>query len=277
VIENIMAHPAMQMHQIGVPLYQSRTFLQPARTVVLGHPTVFSVRVSPTVRWRSGLKGAIPESFGTVTIYSSRNQVDWTPMYSSMPDNGYASFSLMFPEAATYYLKAKFTGDGVIEPSERSIERVTVNKVPTSLAISFTPVVVDALKGEYTTITVSLVPSLSGRSVRLYYARSSAGPRIVIGTCLTDVSGRCLKQWFPTASMYPGSYYLVAEWDGDSQYASARVNSAAFNPPKITVIPEFESSSIMMIVAVLVVLTINLRRAWTHTRTDKSSSSSRTT
>jgi hypothetical protein len=118
VIENVMAHPAMRMHQIAIALYKSRTWLSPlAQSVGSGSPAQFTVHLSPKV------------STGTVTIHDSRNQVDWTPVASGAPVDGLASFSLAFSEAGTHYLKAAWSGDGNIEPSESSIMTVTTQGV----------------------------------------------------------------------------------------------------------------------------------------------------
>jgi len=138
---------------------------------------------------------------------------------------------------------------------------VVVDRIPTSLTISFSPTTVDLPRGEYTTITVLLNPSLSGRSIRLYSAASLAGPWTPLDTCFTDGNGACAKQWFPPSpgSTNPAYYYLAAEWDGDSQYSNARADTGALSPPHVTVIPEFESPAAVVLLATLATL-ILLRR-----------------
>jgi hypothetical protein len=118
VIENIMAHPATRMHQIAIPLYKSRTWLSPlVQSAGLGAPAQFTVHLSPKV------------STGTVTVYESTDQVNWSPIASATPTEGLASFSLTFSEAGTHYLKAAWSGDGTIESSESSIVRAETTTV----------------------------------------------------------------------------------------------------------------------------------------------------
>jgi hypothetical protein len=118
VIENVMAHPAMRMHQIALPLYESRTRLSPlTQTMDFGNAAQFAVHLSPKV------------STGTITIYSSTNQADWMPMTSAKPADGLASFSLAFSETGTHYLKATWSGDETMNPSESSIVTVTTQSV----------------------------------------------------------------------------------------------------------------------------------------------------
>jgi len=117
-IENVMAHPAMRMHQIAIPLYKSRTWLSPlVQSAGLGAPAQFMVHLSPKV------------STGTVTVYQSTDQVNWSPIASATPTEGLASFSLTFSEAGTHYLKAAWSGDGTIESSESSIVRAETTTV----------------------------------------------------------------------------------------------------------------------------------------------------
>jgi len=139
---------------------------------------------------------------------------------------------------------------------------VVVDRIPTSLTISFSPTTVDPPRGEYTTITVLLNPSSSGRSIRLYSAPSLAGPWTLLDTCSTDENGACAKQWFPPSpdSTYPAYYYLAAEWDGDSQYGSARSDTAALSPPHVTVIPEFQSPALVVLLGALAALMLLTRK-----------------
>jgi len=145
---------------------------------------------------------------------------------------------------------------------------VVVDRIPTSLTISFSPTTVDPSRGEYTTITVLLNPSLSGRSIRLYSAPSLAGPWTLVDICSTDGNGACAKQWFPPSpgSTNPAYCYLMAEWDGDSEYAGTKSDTGPLNPPYVTVIPEFGSSVLVMVAVTLLSIIILARQRHKESR-----------
>ena len=126
-IENIMGDPAVQMLQIAVPLYESTIQLSPlAQTVNLGSRAQLAVHLSPKV------------STGTITISTSMNQVDWIPLASTTPDNGYASFNLPISDGGTHYVKATWSGDGVIDPSQSSVSRVDIPGTATTTSTTIT-------------------------------------------------------------------------------------------------------------------------------------------
>lgn len=157
-IENVMADPAVRMHQIAVPLYQSRTWLSPlAQSAGLGIPTQFTVHLSPKI------------STGTVTIYHSTDQVNWRPIASGTPADGLASFSLPFSDAGTHYLRAAWSGDGTIESSESSIVRLEIPTTTTTISATSaaTSITSTTSSGTSTTVASSTTTSESNTQTGL--------------------------------------------------------------------------------------------------------------
>lgn len=280
VIDNVMAHPAIQLYQIGVPLYQSRTFLSPlAQTVRPGSPAQLTVFASPNLRWKLSDGTWQAESFGTITLYSSRNEVDWVPMMSAKPTDGYASLSPTFSEEGVHYLKATWTGDTQVEPSVSSIVKVEVTTTateattttqtrpeitsrvtpvgePTTLTISFSPQTVDigASPPGRATITVTLAPAVSGKRILLYLGSESvSGPWRLISSGETDSSGLYEFSWQPSET---GIHFLRAEFAGDALHLPSAATS---EPYSLTVVPEFSHITTHLVIVVILVLVILVR------------------
>jgi hypothetical protein len=279
VIENVMAHPAIQMHQIGVPLYESRTFLSPlAQAVRPGSPARFTVFASPSLRWKLSDGTWQAESFGTITLYTSRNQVDWIPMTSAEPSEGYASLSPTFSEEGMHYLKAMWTGDDRIDSSVSSIVKVEVTttateatttqirpeitstvtpvREPTTLTISFSPQTVDigASPPGTAAITVALGPAVSGKRILLYVGKeSSSGPWKLISSGQTDSSGTYRFSWQPSET---GIYFLKAEFAGDVLHLPSAATS---EPYSLTVVPEFFHMTTHLVIVLILVVAVLVR------------------
>ncbi len=113
VVENIMAHPNIELTQIAVPLYASRTIISPVfQSINPNNPAKLEVHINPLV------------STGTVGLYESTDLKNWTKIAVANPTNGYAEFDVELSLNGTYYFKASWDGDGVLDPSESSAVNV---------------------------------------------------------------------------------------------------------------------------------------------------------
>ena len=95
---------------------------------------------------------------------------------------------------------------------------------PTDLKFDFEPRAIDigATPAGFTSISATLTPAVVGRSITvLYYRQNPANTSQtissgVVGTALTDASGRVVVNWTPQDA---GPYYLSAVFPGDDEFA----------------------------------------------------------
>lgn len=212
VIGNIMADPAIVMHQMGVRLYESRTFLSPlAQIIDLDETAQLTTYVSPKV------------SSGNVAIYHSTDKENWAPIANVTPTNGRASYEYLSSQIGQHYFKASWTGDEIIDPSQSSIVRIDVVGKRTPSFISINTSALSSQIGFKVNLSGTLLSeygnSLGNEIVNLYMIYNETKTPITIVS--TDNAGRYDYSWTPNELGY---YTIIAEWDGNPSYIGASNN-----------------------------------------------------
>ncbi len=212
VIENIMADPAIPIHQMGIRLYESRTFLSPlAQSIDVDETAQLRTYVSPKV------------SSGNVTIYHSTNKENWTPIANVTPTDGQAGYEYVPSQIGQNYFKASWAGDEIIDSSQSSIVRIDVVEKRTPSFISINTSALSSQAGFRVNLNGALRSesgnSLSNEAVNLYMVYNEIKTPIV--TVTTNDAGSYDSSWTPNELGY---YTIIAEWDGNPSYIGASSN-----------------------------------------------------
>lgn len=212
VVENIMADPAIPLHQMAIRLYESRTFLSPlAQIIDLDETTQLTAYISPKV------------SSGKVTIYHSMDKENWAPIANVIPTDGCAIYEYVPSLIGQHYFKASWSGDEIIDPSQSSIVKVNVveNRVPSFISINTSALSSPA--GFKVNLSGTLLSEsgngLANEIVNLYMVYN--GTKTPITTVATDNAGCYSSSWIPDELGY---YTIIAEWDGTPSYFGASSN-----------------------------------------------------
>jgi len=212
VVGNVMADSAIVMHQIGIRLYESRTFLSPlAQIIDLDETTQLTAYISPKV------------SSGNVTIYHSTDKENWTPIANVTPTDGRASYGYVTSQIGQHYFKASWTGDNIIDPSQSSIVKVEVveKRIPSFISIDTSALSSQAgLKVNLSgTLFSESGNSFANEIVNLYMVHN--GTKTPITIVATYNAGCYNYSWIPDELGY---YTIIAEWTGNPSYFGASNN-----------------------------------------------------
>lgn len=232
VVGNVMADSAIVMHQIGVRLYESRTFLSPlAQIIDLDETTQLTAYISPKM------------SSGNVTFYHSMDKENWAPVANVTPTDGCAIYEYVPSQIGQHYFKASWSGDEIIDPSQSSIVKVNVveNREPTFISINTSALSSQAgLKVNLSgTLFSESGNSFANEIVNLYMVHN--GTKTPITIVATDNAGCYNCSWIPDELGY---YTIIAEWNGNPSYFGASSNvTLAFLPTSDQHVLTVESDS----------------------------------
>ena len=114
-LENIMANPAVAITQIGICLGSSYIILSPINQTIDQKGIInLQVHINPLV------------SSGTVTFYSSQDEMHWSQIAQTTPLDGYANATVTSLPLGTNYFKATWSGDGILNSSESTMVETTI-------------------------------------------------------------------------------------------------------------------------------------------------------
>ena len=152
-----------------------------------------------------------PASTGTIRIQSTKDNVTWNDLVLHVPSEGKYNF-VWTPDAGTYFIRAKWSGDYNYLPSTSTAKTLIVNKKPTTLTIALSKNVADP--GQYITVNTSIFPSLPRQNVLIQYSTAN-GSWQNLASGLTDQTGSFTYTWLPEGY---GTFWIRSTWSGSSNY-----------------------------------------------------------
>lgn len=155
-----------------------------------------------------------PTHYGkSVVLFYKKGTASWAMMGTTTMDySGAFSFTVSFDSVGIYRLRASWSGDADHEGADSTIFTLDV-----SLAVSYTYMVLSSPAvrlGDAITIAGYILPAHSYQSISLYYRQGESEWNPLV-TVTTDSEGKFSHQWIPDTV---GTFYLKAEWVGDSDH-----------------------------------------------------------
>ncbi len=204
------------LHSLYAELGQSPTeiscYASPARITIGDSVTVYGSIMPP-------LSGV------SVTI-SYKIDGSWSNLetVTSAADGSY-SYSWIPTTVGSYWLKASWEGAETYSGSTSDIFFGGIAKRMTSISCSASPS--EVMEGNTVTVSGSLTPSLSGKTVTLNYERLDDS--ILTRTAITDSEGSYSDLFKPDSI---GAWSVSASWTGDSTHLGASSSPESFTVEK---------------------------------------------
>ena len=152
----------------------------------------------------------------SVVLYYRKGTASWDVTDTTTTDYaGAFSFTVSFNFAGTYYLRASWSGDVDHAGADSTILTFDVSLAPSYIYVTLSPSTIHL--GETVTVAGFISPVHSYQSVSLYY-RQNEYEWMFLATVITDFEGQFSYQWIPDSV---GTFYLKAEWSGDSDHQGA--------------------------------------------------------
>ena len=137
--------------------------------------------------------------------------------------NGSYSYSWKPVSVGSYQLRASWDGDKSYNGATSGTVSVTANKISTAISCKASPS--EITEGANITISGSIAPTVSGKTVNLTYTKPD-GKTTVTRTATTGSNGSYSNSYKPDIT---GSWSVKASWNGDSENLGASSQSASFN------------------------------------------------
>jgi hypothetical protein len=179
---------------------------------------------SPTIGDSATVSGSItPACSGVTVTISCKNDGSFSTLstVTTASDGSYA-YSWKPASVGSYQLKASWAGDSTYDGATSDAVSVTVNKISSS--ISCTASSSEITSGDSITVSGSISPSVSGKTVTLTYTKPDG--TTLTRTVATGSDGSYSDSYKPDAT---GSWSVKVAWDGDSEHTGASSQSATFN------------------------------------------------
>jgi 5-hydroxyisourate hydrolase-like protein (transthyretin family) len=157
-----------------------------------------------------------------------------------MDYSGAFSFTVSFNSVGTYYLRASWSGDADHEGADSTTLSFDVSLTPSYIYLTLSPSTIRL--GETITLTGYISPAHSYQSINLYYSKSG-NEWFLLTTVTTDSEGYFSYPW---TSDSVGTFYMKAEWSGDSDHqdATSEVCTATVSKASSSITIAVSSSSI---------------------------------
>lgn len=165
----------------------------------------------------------------TVTIsYKSDGSWNTLATVTSASDGSY-SYSWTPASEGSYQVKASWEGDNTYSgaTSSAAAVSVTVAKISTTISCSVSPS--EVTEGSSVTVSGSISPALSGKTVTLTYEKTDRTPPLFTRTVTTGSDGSYSDVYKPDAT---GSWSVSASWEGDSTHDSSTSLKKSFTVKK---------------------------------------------
>jgi len=191
-------------------------------------PSTISCLVSSsniTIGDRVVISGSIAPARSSVNVnisYSAHGSWIVLATLSSASDGTY-SYSTKPASVGSYQFRASWLGDSSYLGATSSIVSVSVNKIATTISCKTSST--DITQGDTITVSGSISPALSGKTVNLTYTKPD-GKTTVIRTATTGSDGSYSDSYVPDVT---GSWSVTASWNGDSDHQAASSQSPSFN------------------------------------------------
>jgi len=167
------------------------------------------------------VSGSISPARSGVTIsYKSDGSWDSLTTVTSNSDGSY-SYSWTPTSAGSYQLKASWEGDSSYSGATSSAVSVTVTKISTTISCFVSPS--EVTEGGFVTVSDSISPTVSGRTVTLTYRKADG--TTFNRTVTTASDGSYSDSSKPDAV---GSWSVATSWDGDITHDGASSQSVSF-------------------------------------------------
>lgn len=176
-----------------------------------------------------------------VVLYCRKGAASWSMMQTTTTDYSSAfSFTVSFDYVGMYYLRASWSGDADHEGADSTTFTLNV-----SLAVSYMFLASSSSTvrlGDTITINGYLLPAHSYQSVTMYYRQEGYEWNPLV-TVSTDSVGDFSYQWSPSVV---GTFYLKAEWVGDSDHQGSvsNINTVTVSKASSSITLVTSSSSI---------------------------------
>jgi hypothetical protein len=200
-------------------------------TFILGEPikqesiiSCFVSSANPTVGDSVIVSGLItpPLSEKTVTI-SYKNGGSWATLATvTSLSNGSYSYSWTPSDVGSYQVKASWAGDDIYNGAESDTVSVIVKKMSSSVSCSTSHSTV--INGDTITVTGSISPAVSGKTVTLAYTKPD-GTTKVTRTVTTNSDGSFSDSYKPDTN---GAWSVTASWEGDAAHEGTSSTSKSF-------------------------------------------------
>lgn len=206
-------------------LYLDATQQSPAKS-----PSSISISVSSsTVTVGSSLtvSGSIsPVRSDVAVTISYRGDGQWSTLatVTSSSDGSY-SYAWTPASVGSYQLKASWAGDATYDEATSAVASVTINKISTSVSCRASLSEINV--GDTITITGSISPAISGKTVTLTYTKPDGG---TLTRTATTGSGGSYSDLYKVDDA--GSWNVKASWEGDSERQGAISQSISFSVKK---------------------------------------------
>ena len=182
-------------------------------SITIGDSVTVSGSISPS---RSGV---------TVTIsYKSNGSWSILATMTSASDGSY-SYSWTPTSAGSYQLKASWEGDSTYSEATSSAVSVTVTKISTTISCSVSPS--EVTEGNSITVSGSISPALSGKTVMLTYEKPDGSTFTRMVT--TGSGGSFSDTYTPTGT---GFWSVKASWEGDAEHEGSSSTIISFTVKK---------------------------------------------
>jgi len=173
------------------------------------------------------VSGSITPARPSVTVtLSYKNDTSWNSLATvTSSSNGNYSYTWTPASVGSYQLKASWDGDSAYDGATSSVVSVTVAKISTTISCSVSPS--ELTKGNSVTVSGSINPAVSGKTITLTYRKPDGS--IFNRTITTGSNGRYSDSYTPDMA---GSWSVKASWEGDSERQGAYSQSTSFNVKK---------------------------------------------
>jgi len=170
------------------------------------------------------VSGAIsPARPGVTVTISYKSDSSWRTLTTvTTSTNGSYSYVWTPTSAGSYQLKTSWAGDSSYDEATSVTVSVTVNKIPTTISCRASSS--EITKDDTITITGSISPAISGKTVTLTYTKPDG--RTFTKPATTGPDGSYSDVYQPDTN---GSWSVRASWEGDSEHQSASSLSVSFN------------------------------------------------
>jgi peptide/nickel transport system substrate-binding protein len=205
----------------GVQAVTTFTYLRTSSISCSVSPSSLTIGGSVTV------SGSItPARSGVAITVSSKSDESWNTLATvTSASNGSYSYSWKPASAGSYQLKASWAGDDTYNGATSSAVSVAVTKISTTISCSVSSS--EVTEGDSVTVSGSVSPAVSGKSVTLTYKKPDAST--FTRKVTTGSDGGYSDSYKPDAV---GSWSASASWDGDPEHQNASSRSASFNVKK---------------------------------------------
>jgi hypothetical protein len=216
--------------------------------------TPITIKIGEKITISGGLQ---PPINTTVALYYKNiTQESWIFLRNVKVINGVYNYNWTIKQAGTFQLKAKWTGNLAYNPSESTVQMITINKLESNITIQVIPQKVTI--GQNITISGQLTPHKNGTLIIIRYRKTTETSWRILAEVTTNAEGIFNYTWKTDEA---GKFILEASWAGDETYQGTSATATVkIEEPLIQVILPYLMGGGMALAVIIFIIYLKKRK-----------------